>query len=96
MKNEQSVGMDDKIKMITKARENLSVAYGVFEFRRQILVQLMSDFTDFEIDIIWQLGDGFVVLDIDSGLSLVPLDTCIRIIEEHGKLTRDEFKNHRI
>jgi hypothetical protein len=81
-------------KLISNAKEKLTVAYSTFEFYRQELILLLSEHTDFEIDIIFQPGDGFTVLDVESGSDLAPLDTCIRIIKKEGNLTREEFKNH--
>ena len=86
--------MGRTINTIIKQRKKLTIAHGAFEFQRQLLVQLLSGHTVFQIDILWQPGDGFVVLDVESGSDLVPLDDCIRIIEEEGTLTRKEFKNH--
>lgn len=83
--------MGTDTKKIIKQREKLTVAYGVLEFHRQLLVQMMSDQTEFQIDILWQPGDGFVALDIESGSTLAPLDECINIIQEKGVLTREDF-----
>lgn len=83
--------MKKRIKTILKARENLSVAYGILEFCKQSLIQLLSEYVDFELDIIYQHGDGFVLLDIESGLNIAPLDDCINVIIEQGHLTREKF-----
>jgi hypothetical protein len=86
--------MNKNIKTIFEAREKLTIAHGVFEFRRQILTQLLSRYAEFKIDIIWQPGDGFTVLDVESGFHIIPLDICIKIIEEQKTLTRKEFLNY--
>ncbi|HOG38253.1 MAG TPA: hypothetical protein PLD95_02160 [bacterium] len=83
----------DEITMIEKQREKLTIAYGVLEFHRQLLTQLMSSKTEFEIDIIPRPSGGFVVLDVESNSIVAPLDACIDIILKKGYLVRKDFFN---
>lgn len=85
--------MRKNIHTISQAKNELENSFNRYEFCRTDFVRLISEKTDFEIDIIWQLGDGFTVLDVKSGLYVAPLDICIEIIEEKGILTHEDFMN---
>lgn len=50
---------------------------------------------DFEFAIIYQPSDGFVLLDT-ANANNAPLSTCLKIIEEKGHLSHEDYLGHLI
>lgn len=55
----------------------------------------LSDAIEFDFSIQHQQSDGNCILKLNSA-QLAPLGACILIIERDGKLTEEQFLNHRI
>lgn len=85
--------MRKNIYTISQAKNELENSFNRYEFCRMDFARLISEKTDFDVDVIWQASDGFTVLDVESGLYVAPLDICIEIIEEKGILTREDFRD---
>ena len=53
--------------------------------------KILSDKIDFEFDIFYQPGDGFVIHDSDIGNA--PLAPCLVVIHSKGKLSEDDYRS---
>lgn len=81
---------------MNKLLKNLEDSFKSHSEARVKMKTWIQQYTDFEIEVVWQPGDGFTVLAIESGLNVAPLETCLKIIEEKGILTLDEFNKNLI
>lgn len=74
-------------KKLVTAHSKYQVAIGALEGE-------IADRVEFDFSILYQPSDGFVILDYEkSGNAL--LSSCLWVIEEDGKLTREEFSKLR-
>lgn len=77
--------------------QQLNTAYSNYNDTIKKVESFLISKVEFEFKILYQQGDGHVILDIgsDSG-DLAPLDICLDIIDNKGKLTHKEFKKFSI
>lgn len=76
-----------------KALKNLRLAHGKYESAIKKMEGAIFGLVQFEFSIFHQQSDGFVILrDFDMGQN-APLDKCIKVIEEKGILTIDDYEN---
>jgi hypothetical protein len=52
----------------------------------------IADKVEFDFSIIWQPSDGFVMCDDDMGNASI--NDCIKLINEKGFLTYEDYKSH--
>lgn len=90
---------------VNKEIQTLRRAFNAYNDRLQNLAEKIRDKVDFEFDIHHQPGDGFVLIDIDQTAStdfgsdisgLAPLDYCLQVISDKGKLSQEDFDSNRI
>jgi len=74
--------------------KKLEAAHNKYGEAKDDVLKYISKHADFETYIVYQPGDGFTLLAVESNLLLAPLDICLKIIDEKGVLTFDEFRKN--
>ena len=72
----------------------LNRAWGLYEEALEEMTAVIQGVADFRVHIFYQPGDGFVVCDEDS--NIVPLDTCMALIEAKGRLNHEYYLDNTI
>lgn len=78
------------MKISTKA---LHKAHGKYQSEIGNIEQKLTGYIDFDFGVLYQPSDGFVIYAEVSkyGASNAPLDSCLKIIADKGKLTEQDY-----
>jgi len=82
----------EKEKKLNKLLKELEKAQIKLEGLQANMGRLIQEVSDVEgVAVFWQAGDGFVIADSNSNNS--PLDKCLLVITNKGRLTYEDYKN---
>ncbi len=78
-----------------KIEDRLKKLYEKVEAEIEIAERQIRNKVKFDFSIVHQIGDGVCILNNDTD-QVAPLDDCMRIIRENGKLTFQDFNKYSI
>lgn len=78
-----------KRKEMKKKLNKLNKTLAAYELAVGSMEAALQESVDFDLGIVYQPGDGFCVNDNDANNA--PLDTCIEIINNKGRLSREDY-----